>query len=176
MRIGLISNCLRLHRRIDDELGKIGRLRRAGTGRHSKIFCSSATSVPRSSAAASLSSTTCRRASYEGNIPHRSRAGNRGSRPSHFISPRRRGYPSASRSRALDELRGVRRVAWPLVVDGAETFLEKAPIDRARKLRQRGVHTDDLVEPRLKKIGLTALASLVKFFCLSPRPRPKLEA
>jgi len=45
-----------------------------------------------------------------------------------------------------------RRMAGLVGIDRAEPLLEKAPVDRPAELRQRVVHVDDLVEPRLEEI------------------------
>ena len=52
-----------------------------------------------------------------------------------------------------------RRMPPDLVgIDRAEPLLEEAPVDRPTELRQRVVHVDDLVEPRLEEIILPAAA------------------
>jgi hypothetical protein len=43
---------------------------------------------------------------------------------------------------------GERRLAGSVAVDLAEALFEKAPVDRARQLRQRVLQIDELVEPR----------------------------
>ena len=52
------------------------------------------------------------------------------------------------------------RMAGPVRIDRAEPLLQKAPVDRPRQLRQRMVEIDDLVEPRLEQIVLPAIAPL----------------
>ena len=54
-----------------------------------------------------------------------------------------------------------RRMAGLVGIDRAEPLLEKAPVDRAAELRQRVVHVDDLVEPRLEEIILPAVPPLL---------------
>ena len=49
---------------------------------------------------------------------------------------------------------------WP-GIDRAEPLLEEAPVDRPTELRQRVVHVDDLVEPRLEEIILPAVPPLL---------------
>ena len=53
-----------------------------------------------------------------------------------------------------------RRMADLVGIDRAEPLLEEAPIDRPTELRQRVVHVDDLVEPRLEEIILPAVPPL----------------
>jgi hypothetical protein len=42
-----------------------------------------------------------------------------------------------------------RRMSDLVGIDRAEPLLEEAPVDRPTELRQRVVHVDDLIEPRL---------------------------
>ena len=53
-----------------------------------------------------------------------------------------------------------RRVSGLVGIDRAEPLLEKAPVDRPTKLRQRVIQVDDLVEPRPEKIVLPAVPPL----------------
>ena len=67
------------------------------------------------------------------------------------------------------------RQRWPagiIVVKLAEARLEKAPVDRARERHQRVGQVDDLIEPRPEQIRLAALASLLR----SHRPLPRCVA
>jgi hypothetical protein len=54
-----------------------------------------------------------------------------------------------------------RRMPGLVRIDRAEPFLEKAPVDRPTKLRQRVIPVDDLVEPRPEEIVLSAVATLL---------------
>jgi hypothetical protein len=54
-----------------------------------------------------------------------------------------------------------RRMSDLVGIDRAETLLEEAPVDRPTELRQRVVHVDDLVEPRLEEIILPAVPPLL---------------
>lgn len=55
-----------------------------------------------------------------------------------------------------------RRLARTVGVGGAETLLQKAPIDRRCELRQRMPHIDNLIEPRPKQIILAAVSPLFR--------------
>ena len=55
---------------------------------------------------------------------------------------------------------GERRMPRAVMIDGAETLPEEAPIDRSRELHQCMVHIDDLIEPRFEQIVLARLPSL----------------
>ena len=57
---------------------------------------------------------------------------------------------------------GQRRPAGIIVVELAEARLEKAPVDRARERHQRVSQVDDLIEPRPEQIRLATLASLLR--------------
>jgi hypothetical protein len=54
-----------------------------------------------------------------------------------------------------------RRMSDLVGIDRAETLLEEAPGNRPTELRQRVVHVDDLVEPRLEEIILPAVPPLL---------------
>jgi hypothetical protein len=54
-----------------------------------------------------------------------------------------------------------RRMSDLVGIDRAEPLLEEAPVDRPTELRQRVVHVDDLVEPRLEEIILPAVPPLL---------------
>jgi hypothetical protein len=45
------------------------------------------------------------------------------------------------------QTRRQRRLAWAILVNGAEFLLQKSPVDRPRQLHQRVFRIDDLVEP-----------------------------
>jgi hypothetical protein len=53
-----------------------------------------------------------------------------------------------------------RRLARSVRIDRPEPLFQKAPVNRARQLRQRMVQVDDLVEPRLEQIALPAVPPL----------------
>ena len=53
-----------------------------------------------------------------------------------------------------------RRLARSVRIDRAEPLFQKAPVDRARQLRQRTARVDDLVQPRLEQIALPAVPPL----------------
>jgi hypothetical protein len=54
-----------------------------------------------------------------------------------------------------------RRLSDLVGIDRAEPLLEGSPVDRPTELRQRVVHVDDLVEPRLEEITLPAVPPLL---------------
>ena len=53
-----------------------------------------------------------------------------------------------------------RRMSGLVGIDRAEPLLEKAPVDRPAELRQRVIHVDDLVEPGPEEIVLPAVPPL----------------
>jgi hypothetical protein len=55
-----------------------------------------------------------------------------------------------------------RRPAGIVVIDRAESLLEKPPIDRAGEPRQRMIEIDNLIEPGLEQIVLSALSTLLR--------------
>ena len=61
---------------------------------------------------------------------------------------------------ARHQPRRQRRVSGLVRIDRAEPPLEKAPVDRPAKLRQRVIEVDDLVEPGPEKIVLPAVPPL----------------
>jgi hypothetical protein len=46
-------------------------------------------------------------------------------------------------------------------IDRPKPLLEKPPVDRPAELRQRVIHVDNLVKPRLEETGLSALPPLL---------------
>ena len=62
-----------------------------------------------------------------------------------------------------------RRMAGSLRIDRAEPRLEKSPIDRSGELGQRMAHVDDLVEPGAKEVVLTAVPALFRPHTPIPR-------
>jgi len=60
-----------------------------------------------------------------------------------------------------------RRLTRPVRIDRPEPLLKESPVDRRGEPRQRVAQVDDLVEPSLEKIALTAVPTL---------PRPHRES
>jgi len=57
---------------------------------------------------------------------------------------------------------GQRRMARLVGIDRPEPLLQKSPVDRRGELRQRMTQVDDLVEPGLEKIALPAVPTLLR--------------
>src|SRR6185437_2415480 len=53
-----------------------------------------------------------------------------------------------------------RRLAGAVLVDRAQPLFQEPPVDRPRKLHQRVLYIDDLVEPRAKQILFAGLPPL----------------
>ena len=57
---------------------------------------------------------------------------------------------------------GQRRMARLVRIDRAKPLLQKPPVDRRGEFRQRVTPIDDLIEPSLEKIALTAVPTLLR--------------
>jgi len=161
--VGRESHRLRLHRRIDDHLGEVGRLCRASARRDRKALLHKRCELLFAHA---LAPARHRRA-VEGQLVAKKLFATEELiigilEPAVAQSLVRKVVHVLQNCEAGHQPRRQRRLARPVVIDGAEALLQKAPVDRAGELRQRMAHVDDLVEPGLEKIVLSALASLLR--------------
>jgi hypothetical protein len=160
--VGRKGDRLRLYGGVDDHLGKVGGLRRAGARRHRQALLDQRRKplLPHPLAPAG------QRRAVEGQLV-----------PEELLAAEQLviGVLNPARTKILvgeivhvledreprHQPRRQRRMAGLVRIDHAEPLFEEAPIDRPAELGERVIHVDDLVEPRPEEIILPAVSPLL---------------
>ena len=161
--VGWKSDRLWLHGRIDDDLGKIGRLRRAGARGDRKALLDQR---DKPLLAHALAPARQRRA-VEGQLVLEDLLAAE-QLVIGVLDPACAQILVGEIVHVLEDRkprhqpRRQRRMADLVGIDRAEPLLEKAPVDRPAELGERVIEVDDLVEPRPEEIGLSAVPPLFR--------------
>ena len=161
--VGRERHRLRLHRRVDDDLGEVRGLRRAGARRRVQALLDQRDELL---LAHPLAPARQRRAVERQLVPEELLAAEE--LEIRVLDPALAELLVGQVVRVLEDRqprhqpRRQRRLAGLVRIDRAEPLLQKAPVDRRGQLRQRMAQVDDLVEPGAEKIVLTAVPTLLR--------------